>query len=300
VSDRDGDSDLYISAADGSGTRQLTNDPGSDWLPAWSPDGTEIVFTSDRDGNHDIWRVGLDGGGLRQLTQGAALDAGPSWSRDGLRIAFTSDRSGDAEVWTMAADGSDLRNLSRSPSTNDGQWSVAWSPDGSRLAYASGGLPPVAEHPLVREDLAVATTLLNAALLAGVAVLIAGLSPILGGTAILLGIPVGLASLVGDDWRPFVAAVVLGLAVDLIVRVFRPRRRAPVMAALTAAAFAGTIVLVPAVAGTSSWTPTLGLGVIVLAAIVGWMVGAIATGHRPAELSAQSMDSEASRATIGG
>ena len=235
VSDRDGDSDLYVIAADGTGTRQLTNDPGSDWLPTWSPDGSRVAFTSDRGGGHDIWVAGFYGGGLRQLTRDTAPDAAPSWSRDGLRIAFTSDRSGDAEVWTMAADGSDLRNLSRRPSTNDGQWGVAWSPDGRMLAYASGGLPPIAEHPVIREDLAVAATLLSAALLAVVAVFIAGGRPLLGETAILLGIPVGLAALVGDDWQPFAAAVVLGLAADLVVRVLRPRRRAPTMAALTAA-----------------------------------------------------------------
>src|SRR5262245_43782419 len=41
----------------------------ADWQPAWSPDGTQIAFTSDRDGNSDVFRMGADGSNIEQLTR---------------------------------------------------------------------------------------------------------------------------------------------------------------------------------------------------------------------------------------
>ena len=38
------------------------------WLPAWSPDGTKLAFTSNRDGNPEIYVVNRDGSALRRLT----------------------------------------------------------------------------------------------------------------------------------------------------------------------------------------------------------------------------------------
>jgi len=47
--------------ADGSDLTQLTNDPAADYDPAWSPDGTFIVFRSRRDGNDEISVRNVDG-----------------------------------------------------------------------------------------------------------------------------------------------------------------------------------------------------------------------------------------------
>ena len=52
------------------------------------------------------------------------------------RIERVSPRSG-----RWPPDGSDLRNLTNHPQHFDGQWSVAWSPDGSRLAYGPASFP---------------------------------------------------------------------------------------------------------------------------------------------------------------
>jgi hypothetical protein len=45
VSDRDGNTEIYVMNADGTGQTRLTKDPGSDWSPVWSPDGTKIAFS---------------------------------------------------------------------------------------------------------------------------------------------------------------------------------------------------------------------------------------------------------------
>src|SRR5712692_4447518 len=61
TSDRSGNSDIYLMNADGSAQTDISNDPGSDPPPAWSPDGTRIAFTSDRSGNSDIYLMNADG-----------------------------------------------------------------------------------------------------------------------------------------------------------------------------------------------------------------------------------------------
>jgi Tol biopolymer transport system component len=63
--------EIFAMRADGSARRRLTNDPSIDWNPAWSPDGTEIVFRSDRspDGT-ELWKMNRNGSGVVQLTFG--------------------------------------------------------------------------------------------------------------------------------------------------------------------------------------------------------------------------------------
>jgi TolB protein len=61
-------------------------------LPAWSPDGSRIVFSSDRDTrDNDIYVMPADGGGEVALTHNDVDDHSPSWSPDGRRIVFVRD-----------------------------------------------------------------------------------------------------------------------------------------------------------------------------------------------------------------
>ena len=69
--------------ADGTGVTRLTDDPGADALPAWSPDGDEIVFVSDRAGNEEIFVMNADGTAVEQLTDDPADDVEPAWSPAG-------------------------------------------------------------------------------------------------------------------------------------------------------------------------------------------------------------------------
>ena len=114
--------------------RRLTNAPGWDESPVWSPDGKHIAFTSDRDGNEEIYVMEADGSNPRRLTDDRADARSPSWSPDGKHIAFTSNRDGNEEIYVMEADGSNPRRLTdhwadaRSPS---------WSPDGKHIAFDS-------------------------------------------------------------------------------------------------------------------------------------------------------------------
>ena len=127
MSQRDGNPEIYVMDTDGGNLRRLTNHPGWDFSPSWSPDGKRIVFESDRDNdrdhNIDIYVMDADGGNQQKLTNHRAWDSSPSWSPDSQRIVFHSKRDGNYEIYVMDTDGGNLQNLTNHPG---GDFGPAW------------------------------------------------------------------------------------------------------------------------------------------------------------------------------
>ncbi|MDX6569779.1 MAG: hypothetical protein QOH15_2357 [Gaiellales bacterium] len=137
------DHELYAIQPDGAALRALTDDPLDELDPAWSPDGSALVYTSARYAGSDCKACALtlrsalaDGSHSTPVTRhGAGIyDSGAAWSPDGTTIAFvrgTSDSPG--RLYTVHPDGSALAALATSAHAS----APAWSPDALTLAFAS-------------------------------------------------------------------------------------------------------------------------------------------------------------------
>jgi TolB protein len=135
VSERDGNSEIYIMNVDGTGLLRLTDNEARDVDPAWSPDGKRIAFASDRAGSSDIYVMDADGSNLVRRTLTGWSNA-PAWSPDGSKIAFSSLRNGDFGIYVMSVDG-DWANATQVGHDRGWVTHPAWSPDGKQIAFVS-------------------------------------------------------------------------------------------------------------------------------------------------------------------
>jgi Tol biopolymer transport system component/imidazolonepropionase-like amidohydrolase len=152
ASDRAGTMDLWKKKADsapGSDAVRLTDLPGAEVMPVWSPDGRWIAYTDEQD---DLYVIPADGGGPRLVRKSRRWAGAPSWSSDSKHLALatfesysTRFREGVNRIVVISTDSGAERvvelpnDLSgRSFGTREGDGPV-WSPDGEKLAFAMDG-----------------------------------------------------------------------------------------------------------------------------------------------------------------
>jgi Tol biopolymer transport system component len=129
---------LYVMDADGGNVRRLTFSTGGAWNPAWSPDGSRIVYETIDNGSGNLWEVPVDGGTPTPMFSTPGADLQPAWAPDGTRLALVSDWFAYDSVWDIFlinADGTGFSALTDGDIGDQTDYvEPAWSPDGSRLA----------------------------------------------------------------------------------------------------------------------------------------------------------------------
>jgi TolB protein len=151
---------LYTIDRLGRHATQLLSD-GLDISPAWSPDGKTIAFSrlagpSLPIEESTLYLADADGSNVRRLGDVPVRGVSPAWSPDGRKLAFVSfaDHNGticpadscpsSGEIYRVNPDGTGLRRLTATRADDE---HPSWSPDGSRIAFASGFTLRSQGHP---------------------------------------------------------------------------------------------------------------------------------------------------------
>jgi Tol biopolymer transport system component len=136
--------DILVVNADGSNLRNLTSDnPSWDQGPAWSPDGSKILFSSYHSGDIGpiLHTIRPDGTDLQPLPNGFANgfgDFSPNWSPSGNKIVFIVNVwDFDDVIFTANSDGTNRQFFDGCPQLGCGsdRFNPTWSPDGSKIIF---------------------------------------------------------------------------------------------------------------------------------------------------------------------
>ena len=135
--------DLFVMDADGSNVKQLTNSPGYDGGPFFSPDNSEVVWRRfNPDGNSaEIWTMDISGGNQRQLTSDAMVAWGPYYHPSGDYIIYSSNVLGHANFELFLIDAEGTNTPVRVTNTDGTDILPVFSPDGARLAWSTTRTP---------------------------------------------------------------------------------------------------------------------------------------------------------------
>lgn len=142
---------IFLSAADGSGKKQIVTGNPFNFAPKWSPDGNWLLFVSGEHYNCHPHIVKADGTGLKKLADrggyrgviefldvpdfhGGSSDT-PIWSMEGKSVIYTSKVDSSVELFEATLDGKS-KQLTRS-TPNSWHYHPQLSPDGKWLLYGS-------------------------------------------------------------------------------------------------------------------------------------------------------------------
>ena len=132
--------DIYMMNADGSNVRRLTDAPGYDGGPFFSPDGQRIVWRHFEESgmNADVWTMKLDGSDKRRVTDFKSMSWAPFYHPSGQYFIFTSNKLGFENFELFLVDAEGEHEPVRVTFTAGFDGLPVFSPDGKKLAWTSG------------------------------------------------------------------------------------------------------------------------------------------------------------------
>ena len=131
--------DLYVMNADGTDVRRITQAPGYDGGPFFSPDGQRVLWRRfDSHGmNADLFSAKVDGSDVRQITNFGCMSWAPFYHPSGRYLIFTSNKLGFENFELFIADVDGLKEPVRITSTDGFDGLPVFSPEGNRLCWTS-------------------------------------------------------------------------------------------------------------------------------------------------------------------
>lgn len=134
--------ELWVMDADGHGARPVTSDGSLVQSPAWSPEGSLVLFTSYRGGGPQVWVASPEQRKPFLVSGRPGLNTSAAYSPDGREIACTLSKDGNAEIYRLDARGGSPQRLTDSRGIDT---APAWSPTGRDIAFTSdrSGQPQV-------------------------------------------------------------------------------------------------------------------------------------------------------------
>ena len=129
---------------------QLTDGPGYDYQPDWSPDGKSVVYVSYQKDAMELWLLEVATGKTKQLTSGGAVNVEPRWSPDGKKLVWVSTQFNKRfHVFVGDFAEGELKNVARLTeetrsslpryyySAYDMEINPVWTRDGKEILFVS-------------------------------------------------------------------------------------------------------------------------------------------------------------------
>ncbi len=126
--------EIWLIDSDGASAERITSNGSINLSPAWSPDGSKLLYTTYTRGSPELAEKSLVAGTSRWVSTAEGLNIAGEYSPDGSRVALTLSHDGDADIYVLPQGGGEPRRLTR---TRGIDTAPTWSPTGAQIGFVS-------------------------------------------------------------------------------------------------------------------------------------------------------------------